>query len=54
MLKAWRYDPEAPENRSDYAVSAETRLTYALYDLGLPAFLAVVAHDTHEMLGALR
>lgn len=54
VLKAWRYDPEAPENRSYYAVSTETRLTYALYYLGLLAFLAVMAHDTHEMLGALR
>jgi Zn-dependent protease len=54
VLKAWRYDPEAPENRSYYAVSAETRLTYALYYIGLLAFLAVMAHDTHEMLGALR
>lgn len=54
VLKAWRYDPEAPDNRSYYAVSTETRLTYALYYLGLLAFLAVMAHDTHEMLGALR
>ena len=54
VLKAWRYDPEAPENRSYYAVSTETRLTYALYYIGLLAFLAVMAHDTHEMLGALR
>ena len=54
MLKAWRYDPEPPENRSDHAVSAETRLTNALYCLGLLAFLAVMAHDTHEMVGALR
>lgn len=54
VLKAWRYDPQAPENRAYYAASAETRLTYALYYLGLLAFLAVMAHDTHEMLGALR
>lgn len=54
VLKAWRYDPQAPENGAYYAASAETRLTYALYYLGLLAFLAVMAHDTHEMLGALR
>ena len=54
VLKAWRYDPQAPENRAYYAASAETRLSYALYYLGLLAFLAVMAHDTHEMLGALR
>lgn len=54
VLKGWRYDPHAAENRDYYAVSAETRLTYALYYLGLLGFLAVMAHDTHEMLGALR
>ncbi|HZF82942.1 MAG TPA: site-2 protease family protein [Burkholderiaceae bacterium] len=54
VLKAWRYDPQAPENRDYYAVSTETRTTYALYYLGLLGFLAVMAHDTHEMLGGLR
>lgn len=54
VLKAWRYDPQAPENRDYYAVSTETRMTYALYYLGLLGFLAVMAHDTHEMLGRLR
>lgn len=52
VIKAWRYDPQAPENRDYYAVSNETRVTYALYYLGLLAFLAVMAHDTHEMLGS--
>jgi len=54
VLKAWRFDPHAPENRDYYAVRGETRLTYALCYIGLLAFLAVMAHDTHEMLGALR
>lgn len=54
VLNAWRYDPQAPENREYYAVSTETRMTYALYYLGLLGFLAVMAHDTHEMLGGLR
>lgn len=53
VLKAWRYDPQAPENRDYYAVSTETRMTYALYYLGLLGFLAVMAHDTHEMLVGL-
>ena len=54
VMKAWRYDPADPANQRYYAVSTETRLTYALYYIGLLAFLAVMAHDTHEMLGALR
>jgi Zn-dependent protease len=54
VIKAWKYDPQAPENQAYYAASGETRFTYALYYLGLLSFLAVMAHDTHEMLGSLR
>ncbi|TFY96162.1 site-2 protease family protein [Ramlibacter humi] len=53
LVKAWKYDAGAPENAQYYAASAETRFTYAMYYLGLLAFLAVMAHDTHEMLGTL-
>lgn len=54
LMKAWKFDPHAPENQSYYATSVETKMTYALYYIGLTAFLAVMAHDTHEMLGVLR
>lgn len=54
VVKAWKYDPKLPENQQYYAASTEIRLTYSLYYLGLLSFLAVMAHDTHEMLGALR
>jgi Zn-dependent protease len=54
VVKAWKYDPMLPENKQYYAASSETKLTYTFYYLGLIAFLAVMAHDTHEMLGALR
>lgn len=54
VMKAWKYDASDPVNRRYYAVSTETRMTYGLYYLGLLAFLAVMAHDTHEMLGAVR
>ena len=54
VMKAWNYDASDPVNRQYYAVSTETRMTYGLYYLGLLAFLAVMAHDTHEMLGAVR
>ena len=54
VMKAWKYDASDPVNRQYYAVSTETRMTYGLYYLGLLAFLAVMAHDTHEMLGAVR
>ena len=54
LVKAWRFDPQAPENAAYYATTAETRLTYATWYIGLLGFLAVMAHDTHEMLGPLR
>lgn len=54
VLKAWRYDPEAPENRAYYDVPARTKWEYGLIYLGLAAFLAVMTHDVHEMLGPLR
>ncbi|MCL2523622.1 MAG: site-2 protease family protein [Betaproteobacteria bacterium] len=50
VMKAWKHDPTDPANQRYYAVSNETRLTYALYYLGLLVFLAIMAHDTHEML----
>lgn len=54
VMKAWRYDPEAPENRAYYGVPARTKWAYGLLYLGLAAFLAVMAHEAHEMLGPLR
>jgi Zn-dependent protease len=54
VLRAWKYDPKDPANAQYYTVSAETRLTYGFYYLGLVAFLAVMAHDTHEMIGSAR
>jgi Zn-dependent protease len=54
VMRAWKYDPQDPENQQYYAVSAETRLTYSFYYIGLLAFLAVMAYDTHEMLGSAR
>ncbi|MBL8470504.1 MAG: site-2 protease family protein [Rhodocyclaceae bacterium] len=51
VVKAWRHDPNDPQTAAYYAASAETRFTYAAYYLGLAAFLAVMTHDVHEMLG---
>lgn len=54
VMKAWKFDPQAVENQAYYAASGETRLTYGFYYVGLLGFLAVMAHDTHEMLAHLR
>ncbi len=54
VWKAWKYDPNAPENIAYYKVSLETKLTYGIYYIALASFLAIMAHDVHEMLGVLR
>ncbi len=54
VVRAWHYDPAAPENAAYYGVSQEHRVTYAMYYLALAAFLAVMANDVHEMLGPVR
>jgi Zn-dependent protease len=54
VLQAWRHDPAAPENQAYYAVAPGQRLQYAVYYIGLAAFLAVMSHDVHEMLQSLR
>lgn len=54
VMAAWKYDAQDPDNQKYYTVSPETRLTYGVYYLGLLIFLAVMAHDTHEMLGSAR
>ena len=53
VLKAFRHDPQAPENVAYYAIKAETRVTYAAGYLALAGFLAVMASDVHDMLSAL-
>ena len=50
VMKAFRYDPAAPENQIYYGTSLETKITYGFYYLGLLAFLAVMCFDLHEML----
>ena len=54
LMKAWRYDPDAPENRAYYSISNESRLTYTVYYIGLVVFLAMMSHELHDMLGSVR
>jgi Zn-dependent protease len=51
VMKAWRYDPKAPENQAYYGVSTEAKFTYGGAYLALLVFLALMTHDVHEMLG---
>lgn len=50
VLAAWRYDPEAPENRAYYGVPARTKAEYAALYLGLAALLGLMSYNVHEML----
>jgi hypothetical protein len=52
LIKAWKYDPHAPENQAYYTISAKQRFEYVAMYLGLAGYLAYMAHETHEMLRA--
>ena len=54
VWKAWKFDPAAPENRQYYQATPAQRLEYGCYYLGLVAFLAVMTHEVHEILGPAR
>jgi len=53
LLRAWRYDPAAPENIAYYGIRTEQRLSYGAAYLGLVGFLALMTQDVHEMLQAV-
>ncbi|OZI57312.1 site-2 protease family protein [Bordetella genomosp. 1] len=52
--RAFKYDPDLPENQAYYGTSLEHKLSYGTAYLGLVAFLAIMAHDVHDMLSHLR
>src|SRR5499427_8847364 len=53
LVRAWKYDPKAPENLAYYAVPMQTKLEYGGLYLGLTAYLAVMTFEVHEMLGSV-
>ena len=52
LIKAWKYDPHAPENQAYYTISAKQRFEYVAMYLGLAGYLAYMVHETHQMIGA--
>lgn len=50
LVKAWRYDPDAPENIAYYGVPMTVKLEYGAGYLGLAALLAVMTFEVHDML----
>ena len=53
VMKAWHYDPAAPENVAYYGVAAQTKLEYGAAYLALTGFLGVMTYELHEMLGTM-
>lgn len=53
FLKAWNYDPKAPENVAYYGVPLQAKLEYGGLYLALTAYLSVMTFEVHEMLGGL-
>lgn len=54
VWKAWKFDPNSEEAKTYYAVPTTKKWEYGFMYLGLAAFLAVMTHDTHELLEASR
>jgi len=54
LVKAWRYRDDSEEALSYYAVPTAVKWEYGAYYLALAAYLAVMAHDVHEMLTTAR
>jgi Zn-dependent protease len=50
LKKAWKYDPESPENRAYYSAPASVKAEYGTFYLGLAAFLAVMTDATHNII----
>ena len=53
VLRAWRYDPKAPENAAYYSVTLESKLSYGFVYIALAAFTATMSFDVHETLSHL-
>jgi len=56
VMQAWRHlrGQQDASQQAYYQASLEDKLTYGFAYLGLLAFLAVMVHDAHDMLGAAR
>src|SRR5205814_2071614 len=50
LVKAWRHDPNAPENVAYYGATLQTKVEYGATYLALAALLAIMTYDLHEML----
>jgi Zn-dependent protease len=53
LLKAWNYDPKAPENVAYYGVPLQTKLEYGCLYLALTAYLSVMTYEVYDMLSGI-
>jgi Zn-dependent protease len=53
LIRAWNYDPKAPENVAYYGVPLEAKLEYGALYLALTAYLSVMTYEVHEMLSGV-
>jgi Zn-dependent protease len=54
IVRAWKYDPKAPENVAYYGVPLQTKLEYGSLYLALTAYLCIMTYEVHEMIGVNR
>jgi Zn-dependent protease len=54
LMKAWNYDPAAPENKAYYSAPLQTKIEYGVLYLALAALLAVMTYEVHDMLSGAR
>jgi Zn-dependent protease len=50
LVKAWKYDPKAPENLSYYTISPRRRLEFLALYFGLAAYLAFMTYRTLALI----
>jgi Zn-dependent protease len=53
IVRAWKYDPKAPENVAYYGVPLQTKLEYGSLYLALTAYLSIMTYEVHEMIGGI-
>jgi len=51
LKQAWNYDASDPEHARYYGVSVQKKLEYGALYLGLVAYLAIMTHEVHGMIG---
>lgn len=53
LMRAWRHDPNAPEELARASIPLESKVEYAALYLGLTALLAIMTYQLHESLQQL-